>query len=380
VLEGEASMKSTNSRSIKVMMVGPGSGITGDINILVDTILPHLNSRVQLYYLPTASNRALRKSGRISIRNFLIALDQFSRLRRSIRKFRPQVLHIHTSHGIAWIKDTVYIWIGKLQKCKVILHLHSPDFSRFYSQSSPFSKLYTRYMLIKADAVITISENWKHCLSKILPNTKIITILNCIQSSENTIVQKPDQRVLYGFLGGEPGMQKGAYELVDAIARVNTHDGEVHLCLEGIDGRQGELTTINQKLAELQISDKCELVGEISDEKRREYFQNIDFIIFPSHGGGLPMALLEGMAEGKAIISTSNGGVPEVVEDGYNGFLVEPGDVDNLADKINTLIRRRDLCSQMGIHSLEIVRNKLCVQRYIDQLVGIYEGLFYEFT
>ncbi len=373
-------MESTCSRSIKVMMVGPGSGITGDINILVDTILPHLNSRVQLYYLPTASNRSLRKSGRFSVRNLLIAIDQFSRLRRSIKKFHPQVLHIHTSHGIAWIKDTVYIWIGKLQKCKVILHLHSPDFSRFYSRSSPLLKIYTRYILAKADAVITLSENWKNCLSKILPKTKIITILNCIQSSESPPVQKPDQRVLYGFLGGEPGIQKRAYELVDAIARVNTCDGEVHLFLEGINGRQGELTAINQKLAELQISDKCELVGEISDEKRREYLQNIDFIIFPSHGGGLPMALLEGMAEGKAVISTSNGGIPEVVKNGYNGFLVEPGDVDNLADKINTLIRRRDLCLQMGNNSLEIVKQKLCVQKYINQLVGIYEGLFYEFT
>lgn len=371
--------KNDSTRSIKVMMIGPGSGIEGDINVLIDTILPYLNSRVQLYYLPTASNRSLRKSGRLSIKNLLIALDQFSRLERSIKKFHPQVLHIHTSHGIAWLKDTVYIWIAKIQKSKVILHLHSPDFSTFYSRCSPITRWYTRWTMSKTDAVITISENWKHCLSRILPEPKIITIMNCIHTSEKSIDPTNEHHVLYGFLRGDPANQKGVSDLVDAIARVKSKEFEVQFWLEGIDGRQGD-SNIRQKLINLQILDKCQFVGEISEGKRRAYLSDMDFFIVPSYDGGLPMALLEGMAEGKAVISTSLGGIPEVVEDGYNGFLVKPGDVEMLADRINTLLCHRDLCTQMGRNSLEIARNKLGVNDYINRLVGIYEGLFYEFT
>lgn len=373
------SWKNDGTRSIKVMMIGPGSGITGDINVLVDTILPYLNSRVQLYYLPTASNRSLKKSGRLSFRNLLIVLDQFSRMKRSIKKFHPQVLHIHTSHGIAWLKDTVYIWIAMILKCKVILHLHSPDFSTFYSRCSWITRLYTRWMLSKVDAVITISENWKRCLSRILPEPKIVTIMNCIQSSEKPVDPTKQLRVLYGFLRSDPVNQKGMADLVDAIAKVKSNEFEVQFWLEGMNDTQGD-TALHHKLIDLQVLDRCQFVGEISEGKRREYFSNMDFFIVPSYDGGLPMALLEGMAEGKAVISTTMGGIPEVVQDGYNGFLVKPGDVETLADRINTLICHRDLCVQMGKNSLEIARKKLGVDVYINRLVGIYEGLFFEFT
>ncbi len=373
-------LKNDDKRSIKVMMIGPGSGIEGDINILVDTILPYLNSHVQLYYFPTASNRPLRKSGRISIKNLLIALDQFSRLRRSIKKFHPHVLHIHTSHGIAWLKDTIYIWTAKILKSKVILHLHSPDFSVFYARCSSISRLYTRVMLSKVDAVITVSENWKHCLSKILPEPKIITIMNCIQSSGNSENPVRKHRVLYGFLRADSVNKKAMVDLADAFARVKTNELEVQFWLEGINEPQGNAEAIHQKLIDLQILDRCQFLGEISEGKRREYLSDMDFFIFPSYDGGLPMALLEGMAEGKAVISTSVGGIPEVIRDGYNGFLVKPGDVEMLADRINTLLYHHDLCVQMGKNSLEIAREKLGVQSYINKLVGIYEGLFYEFT
>jgi glycosyltransferase involved in cell wall biosynthesis len=59
---------------------------------------------------------------------------------------------------------------------------------------------------------------------------------------------------------------------------------------------------------------------------------------------------------------------------------VEPGDVQTLAERISTLADHPDLCDQMGMNSLEIVKQKLSVQTYVDRLIGVYEGLTIDCT
>lgn len=373
-------MDSHQIRSIKVMMVGPGSGIIGGINTLVDTILPHVNSRVQLYYFPTVSNRPSKKSGKFSLKNLLIAIEQFSRFSRSIRKFHPHLLHIHTSQGIAWLKDTAYIWAGKMMKSKVVIHIHAADYSELYSNHPALVRAYTRYMLNKADAVIAVSDKWKARLSSIVTEAKIHTFMNCIQIPDETMAHPSDRKLSYGLFLGSIGPRKGAFDLIDAVGRINQNGNGVHIWLAGYEERQGDLEIARQKLAGHTFQDRCELVGVVTGPKKRDFLQRMDFFVLPSYNEGLPMAILEGMAQGRAIISTPVGGIPEVVIDGYNGFLVEPGDVQTLADRISTLANHPDLCDQMGMNSLEIVKQKLCVQTYVNRLIGVYEGLTIDCT
>lgn len=373
-------MDNHQKRSMKVMMVGPGSGIIGGITTLVDTILPHVNSRVQLYYFPTVSNRPSKQSGKFSFKNLMIAIEQISRFSRSIRKFRPHLLHIHTSQGIAWLKDTAYIWVGKIMKSKVVVHIHAADFAELYSDHSKPVQAYTRCMLNKADAVIAVSDKWKEKLSSIVAEEKIHTFTNCIQVPDETTVHPSDRMFSYGLFLGSIGPRKGAFDLIDAVGRIDQNGNGFHIWLAGYEERQGDLEIAHQKLEEHTLKDRCELVGVVTGSKKHDYLQQMDFFVLPSYNEGLPMAILEGMAQGRAIISTPVGGIPEVVIDGYNGYLVEPGDVQTLAEKIKTLVNHPDLCNQMGLNSLNIAKQKLSVQTYVNRLMNVYEGLTIECT
>ena len=377
---GILQMDSNRDRSLKVMMVGPGSGIIGGISTLVDTILPHVNSRVQLYYFPTVSNRPSKKSGKFSFKNLSIAIEQLSRFSRSIKKFRPHLLHIHTSQGIAWLKDTAYIWIGKMMKSKVVIHIHAADYAELYTNHSKLVQAYTRYMLNKSDAVIAVSDKWKAKLSSIVDEAKIHTFMNCIQIPDETTTHPAKREFTYGLFLGSIGPRKGAFDLIDAVGSIGQNGNGIHIWLAGYEERQGDLDIAHQKLAEHAFKDRCELVGVVTGEKKRDYLERMDFFVLPSYNEGLPMAILEGMAQGRAIISTPVGGIPEVVIDGYNGYLVEPGDVQSLADRISTLADHPDLCDRMGMHSLEIVKQKLSIQSYINRLIGVYEELTIDYT
>ena len=87
------------------------------------------------------------------------------------------------------------------------------------------------------------------------------------------------------------------------------------------------------------------------------------------------MAILEAMAAGLPIVSTPVGGIPEIIADGDNGFLVEPGDVEGLTDKLAILATDRRLRQEMGRRSREIAERKLDVRPYVERLVALYESL-----
>ena len=76
--------------------------------------------------------------------------------------------------------------------------------------------------------------------------------------------------------------------------------------------------------------------------------QALDIFVLPSLSEGIPMALLEAMAASRPIVASRVGGIPEIIEDGVDGYLVEPMDVDNLAERCRQLIESPDVARKMG--------------------------------
>lgn len=346
-------------RQMKVIMIGPGSGIMSGISTLIDTILPSLNSQVQVYYFPTISNRPLNKSGKLSLRNLITAVEQFSRFYRTIQKFTPHIVHIHTSQGIAWLKDTIFAWMGRLVKSRIVIHFHITDFSRLYTKQPGLFKAYTRYVLAKADTVIVTSKKCKNDLCAFTAEQKIHILPNCVQSSGEQIPHSVDRKVSNALFLGSIGPQKGVFDMIDAVSRLSVNGHNVHFWVAGYEERDGDYQIAREKIAEYQIDGRCELVGEISGKTKQKYLKEMDFLVLPSHNEGMPMVILEALAEGRPVISTHVGGIPEMIKEGYNGFLVEPGDTRALADRMSTLIDHPDLCNQMGINGLNLVKKSI---------------------
>lgn len=94
-------------------------------------------------------------------------------------------------------------------------------------------------------------------------------------------------------------------------------------------------------------------------------------MVLPSYHEGLPMAILEGMAAGKAIISTVVGAIPEVVGE-ENGILVKPGDVPALAEALLRCSRDTEGLRNMGERNREKAEQRFGIRRIHRQLAGYY--------
>jgi glycosyltransferase involved in cell wall biosynthesis len=357
---------------IRVLMVGPDA--LGGISALARTLVPVLEQQVELLYLPTVRERPLKKSGKISTGNIAGAVSQYARFLRALHRFRPDIVHLHTSQGLGWLKDTLFVLVGRAYRCHVVLHVHAADFDELYGKKTCLVQRYTQRVMGLSDAVIAVSAEWRRHLGRIVPIDRVRTFRNCI-AVDAMLPRFPhrsgnDARAL--FLG-TIGPRKGAFDLLEAMSRLKSRGCSLKLWIAGGEEREGDLLRARTRLEELHLGDVCQLVGDVRGEGKTQLLNKATLFVLPSYHEGLPMAIVEALAAGLAVVTTPVGGIPEVIEDGYNGFLITPGDVGALAEKLAALANDRHLCTTMGRRSREIAERELDVRPYAERLVALYE-------
>jgi glycosyltransferase involved in cell wall biosynthesis len=147
--------------------------------------------------------------------------------------------------------------------------------------------------------------------------------------------------------------------------------GRVRLYMAG-DGAVDDTRALAERLG---IAPQVEIRDWIAGAEKEAWMRQTNVFILPSRNEGLPMAMLEAMAWGKALIVSPVGGIPEFVTDGVEGFLVPPDDIDAIADAIRKLAENPDLRRQMGLAARKRVE-PLDIQNYRVRLGEIYREAF----
>jgi len=139
--------------------------------------------------------------------------------------------------------------------------------------------------------------------------------------------------------------RKGCHLLLEAAGRLAQRGRTFRLV---IGGSGPEDQPLRQQAHHLGLDDRVEFLGWVSRQDAAEVFQSGDIFVLATYSEGLPNALLEAMACGLPVVTTPVDGIPSVVDDGENGFLIPPGDVDALTEALDKLLADPELARQMG--------------------------------
>lgn len=159
--------------------------------------------------------------------------------------------------------------------------------------------------------------------------------------------------------------QKGVHILLRAMEEMDRHllivgDGPERPRLEG--------------LAE-ELNVKSEFVGNVNPEEVDQYLRRGCLFVLPSvEGEGLPNAILEAMALGLPVIGTNTGGVRDVIEDGKTGYVVEPGDVHALRERIDRIASNPSIKEEMGEKARAYVVNNHSWNEITSRLSKLYQA------
>jgi glycosyltransferase involved in cell wall biosynthesis len=136
---------------------------------------------------------------------------------------------------------------------------------------------------------------------------------------------------------GQFGARKGIYDLLSAFVEVRRHVPDAVLYCGG----NGEVDKVRATVGELGLEEGVHVPGWVSGDEKLGLMHQCGIFVLPSYNEGLPMAIIEAMSFSMAVVSTTVGGIPELVGDD-NGALVTPGDQAQLASALVQLLERTD--------------------------------------
>ena len=259
------------------------------------------------------------------------------------------LFHIHMASYGSTFRKAKYVFFLKKHRKKVILHIHGAAYMEFFGQLSAAKKQYVIHTLNCADMVIALSDEWKERFETAFGLCNCVVLNNGVETEAfaPAIIDVDNFCNAFLFLG-RFGKRKGAYDLIDAVDIVSKKHPEVKLYMAG----DGELEKVREIVDKKHLKDHIEVVGWVDFAGKIKLLQKVSTLVLPSYNEGLPMAILEGMAAGKAIISTTVGAIPEVVAE-ENGILIEPGDVAALVSALEKCIESHEMVADMSNHNIK---------------------------
>jgi glycosyltransferase involved in cell wall biosynthesis len=337
-------------------MIGPNLNGQGGITSVVNTYIEsEIFKKNEIIYL-SAHNEGNLFNKIISFLSVLIRLPVYL-INRNIK-----IVHIHSAKRISFYRKSIFVIFSKLFRKKVIMHIHSAEFDIFYENLSSIFKKYVRFIL-GLTTVLALSEEWEKKLKKITGKDNVRFIYNPVIIKKLN-PKKKNRKINILFLG-RLGKRKGTYDLIEA-SRLLNGDFVLKICGDG------DILQINKIISDYNLKDKIKVLGWISGNRKKELFETADIYVLPSYNEGLPMSILEAMSYKIPVVSTVTGGIPEVVEHGKTGFLVEPGDVKKIAKYLNILSSNKVLRNKMGEEGFKKVKRTFDVKKISKQLNEIY--------
>ena len=276
-----------------------------------------------------------------------------------------KIVHIHTASYNSFKRSALFISLARFFKRKVVVHIHGGGFKEYYEKNTSF----VHKNLLKCDTIIALTEYWKDFFEG-LGFDNVVIVPNIVDSPVVQEKKYNDGKVHILYLG-LIAQAKGIYDLLDVLCehKVEFEDKVIlHI------GGNGETATLQNLIEEYKLSQIVKFEGWVSGDKKVELLNNADVFILPSYTEGLPISILEAMSYGLPVISTPVGGIPEVIEDGENGFLITPGDKVSLYNAIIKLITNKELRKSMGEESYKKVQQHIS-KNISMKLENIYKEL-----
>jgi glycosyltransferase involved in cell wall biosynthesis len=275
------------------------------------------------------------------------------------------LVHIHFASRGSTLRKMILAGMTLRARRPLILHAHGAQFDAFFCGLPKIVQRVLRHVFARADCFLVLSTQWRdfYVGEAGVPASRVAILHNPVSLPPSVPTRLNRDRVQFLFLG-RIGQRKGSFDLLQAFAALPANLRKRARLVFAGDGDVGKL-----RMQAREWSDSVEVHSWVSGDRLSALLAASDVFVLPSYQEGVPMALLEAMAFGLPVITTRVGGIPDVVTDRCEGYLVSPGDTGALQSAMRALIedeqarlefgvraRKRAECFDVGDYSAELTR------------------------
>jgi glycosyltransferase involved in cell wall biosynthesis len=305
---------------------------------------------------------------------FVFALES----NRYIKQNDFDVIHVHLPFA-----SNILINLNRELKDKMVYTAHvGEEGKRFGFDSAPMAlKIFSPdlYLMERVRKSVVLNELLKRKLiEKGIPEEKLEVIPNGVSVEDFEVSKEEVERVRkkYGLKGivvmfaGTVTPRKGVFELIRAAEILNNKD-VLFLIVGNLNLHRDYAQKVMEYARIKGINAK--FTGFVPYEDLKALYSACDVFVLPSFEEGHGIVLTEAMASGKPLIGSNIGGIPMQIKDGWNGFLVEPGNEKQLAEKIGYLIENEEERAIMGKNSRKLAKEEFDWEKIAKRYLEIYE-------
>ena len=276
-----------------------------------------------------------------------------------------------TCHGTGFLKDAPFVLLCKLFRKKIVIHQHNKGMSKCVDKW-PYRWLLP--LIYRNTKVILLSWYLYDDISKVVTRDQILICPNGIlEILDAHKISKSDNAVPQLLFLSNLIPSKGVYMLLDAC-KILKEKGLQFICnFVGGETKEIDRTIFETAVKERCLDDVAYYHGPKYGEEKNRYLLESDVFVFPTFyfNECFPLVLLEAMQWGLPLVSSDEGGIPDIVQDGKNGFLCERNNPMSIADSIERLLIERDLREQMGVWGRQIFEENYTLEVFERNFAGV---------
>lgn len=364
---------------MKVLLVSPYGGVPGGISRWTEHIVEYHKrygeQDCELDLVPMGRERFININSPIVYRLWT-ALQDYSKILKNycqhLRQKQYDVMHFTSSASLSLFKDLYIIRKAKRRGIKTIVHFHFGRIPELAEKRNWEWKLLAK-VARRADRVVVIDKSSYNTLLRegftnvcLLPNPVAPVVQSIIDESGK--VQRADKSLLFT---GHVVKTKGVFELLEAVSHI-----------EGAALRVvGHITPQMREMIEVQYpnAEWLDIVGEEPYAEVIKDMRRCDVFVLPTYTEGFPNVILESMACGCAIVTTTVGAIPEMLEeeDGkHYGIMVEPRNVEQLRVAIEKMLTDVDFKNECRANVQQRVNERYNIDSVWQQMAAIWRESF----
>ncbi len=288
-----------------------------------------------------------------------------------IRARRIDILHPHN------YKTDILAYLASLfypARCVSTLHgfVDRNRKMKFYKQLDlALLKRFARVKVV-SQPLLSLAEEAGISPDKIslIPNAIDLDLMVCGEREKKKLEREFGLEVSQPLIGmvGRLDREKNPGLFLDALSELIARFPGLKCLFVGEGPLRGDLIRRGE---EIGVGSSVIFTGYREDA--RDIISLLNVVVIPSWTEGIPKTLLESMAFKKSVVATAVGGMPDVIVEGKNGFLIPPGDTAALTDRVALLLKDHDLCRQFGESGYSLVVAEYSDRRMVAQMEEFYE-------
>ena len=354
-----------SNEKINVLMLGPSFDVKGGMTSVEILILENPFETIQVMHIPTC------QEGFIGLKIFAF-ITAIAKILWIFGTRDISSVHIHVSQRGSVFRASILIVLMRLCRKPIIIHTHGSEFRPFYGGLPKILQNLLGTLFRQCHCIIVLSESWKtFYVDKLNLEPRQVLVLPNPVKLPKTLPKRNDLAKVTCLFLGKVGQRKGTFDLIQAFAKLSPQQlANVTLVIAG----DGDVERARNLVRQLNLSERVTVTGWVGSEQRDRLLSEADIFALPSFNEGLPMAVLEAMGWGLAVITTPVGGIPEVVTPNLDGLLVDPGNIQQLSDALGTLIDSASIRHALGTEARKRVE-PLNIDKYGDKLAELYQAI-----